>query len=707
MLLFGAAALPVALFSQERKDSLATRMEKELQLKEVVVVARRTVLRQDPDRITYFVKNDPYAQGLDCLGLFDRVPRISVVSDRVTVAGKNSVKYIVDGHLLEMSDDAVIMKLKNLQADGIEKIELLATPPAKYETGNNVAYISITTRNESLGTRGGLWTRGGLSDDFRYSLGGNLCHATRKVEFSADMNWSDTRGRNDLYREYSFADNIRVSDRINSFVWRGLGANGLLKYKFGSRLGAGVILNYITTRSGSDIYDITADNDMRMTSTSVVPSYPDNALTLTGFADWNIDSRGKMLSLTYNRFDKRSVSSSYVSTLWDCAEASTLIRDAGNRYGIHSVKLDAILPFPSFRIETGAAYTSVGNDTKLIVSNEENGKPVNDPDQSNHFIYDERTAAFYISAEQNLNNKIFGKISLRYEHTDVRGIQKADNSRHDRKYSYLFPTVSFSWNMQDAGRLSADYSMGISRPNFGDMNPFRYYTTVNDCFTGNPDLESVIMHNAGINYNNKGIYAVLYGSWGRNAIGYITRFSPDGMQRTVPENCLNTFKTGIYASYNRSIFEWWSVKAGGEIFYSGSKSLSHDYLDADYGSWSGKIELNMSWMLNTQKTLILNLHGTHVFPYSDKMNRYESRTLLDCELRYVLPGNRLTVAASLNDPFGWSVTRSRTCFADYTLNSKTDIHAHSATLRVAWSFGRNKVKNVYRDSKERESFRSY
>lgn len=110
--------------------------------------------------------------------------------------------------------------------------------------------------------------------------------------------------------------------------------------------------------------------------------------------------------------------------------------------------------------------------------------------------------------------------------------------------------------------------MGITRPNFGDLNPFRYYTTVSDWFSGNPDLAPSISHNAEINYSFKGIYAVLYNSYNHNAIGNITRFNADGSQYTLPENCLNTNKTGLYASYNRSLFSWWNFKVGGEVFYS-------------------------------------------------------------------------------------------------------------------------------------------
>lgn len=285
---------------QEVNDSILARWERELELNEVVVVARQPVMKQQPDKIVYLTKNDPYAVGLNGVQVLDRIPRVSVVNDMVSVAGKSSMRYIIDGHLLEMPDDAIALRLKNLQSSGIEKIELLTTPPAKYAAAANVAYISITTRNESLGTRGNLWSNGSIREDFSYLLGGSVSHTTRKVEISADASWQDMKGKNDLDRTYTFADYVKTSWRTNDFTNRIFGANGLFKYKFTDCVSAGVIANFSTTRLKSSLLDTTVDHGVAYHSSNYSPSRPNNAITLTAFTDWRLDNSGKMLSLTYN-----------------------------------------------------------------------------------------------------------------------------------------------------------------------------------------------------------------------------------------------------------------------------------------------------------------------------------------------------------------------------------------------------------------------
>lgn len=249
--------------------------------------------------------------------------------------------------------------------------------------------------------------------------------------------------------------------------------------------------------------------------------------------------------------------------------------------------------------------------------------------------------------------------------------------------------------------------MGISRPNFADLNPFRYYTTTNDYVSGNPDLRPSLAHNAEVSYSFKGIYAVLYNSYNHDAIGYVTRFNADGSQQTIPEDCFNSNKIGLYASYNRSLFDWWSLNVGGEVFHTYAKSKIADFKDLDQSDWSGKLEFNTSFMLNRHRNLIFNVRLSHYFPYNERMVHYESMSLIGCELRYMLLDNRLTLTASVSDPFGWNITKSTAYYQDYSVYSCNNIHSHSVQFRISYSFGSNKVNNVYRDSKERESNRSY
>ncbi|MBO6251322.1 MAG: TonB-dependent receptor, partial [Muribaculaceae bacterium] len=217
------------------------------------------------------------------------------------------------------------------------------------------------------------------------------------------------------------------------------------KYKFSDRLCAGTIANFSTNRLKSDLSDMTIENDVTFNSYNRSPLRPNDALTLTVFTDWQLDDKGKMLSLTYNFFNHNSKSFSEVTTVCPGNE-SRLTNEGNNKYRIHSAKLDAILPFNSFKLETGLAFTGIGNNTRLSVSQFDGGLWANDPLQSNRFNYDENTAAAYVSMERNFTDAFFGKLGLRYEHTDVKGHQDMGNERHNNSYGYLFPSLNLSYN---------------------------------------------------------------------------------------------------------------------------------------------------------------------------------------------------------------------------------------------------------------------
>ena len=702
MALFLTSISSMPLIAEENLDSLSTEWDKMFELNEVVIVGKKPVLKQEPEKIVYLIQNDPYAKALNGIEVLDRIPRVSVINENVTVAGKSSVKYILDGHLMETTEEAILLQLRNIPAGNIEKIELLTTPPAKYASSSNVAFISITTRNESLGTRGNLWGNFTLQEKFTYRLGASISHTTRKIELSADAGWQSVNGINQLERDYKFTDYSRISNRTTHFNDKNLGANAIFKYKFNNNLSAGAIVNFITDRFKSNLDDLTIDKQFTYHSKNYSPAKPNNAITATAFTDWKIDDKGKLLSVTYNYFNKDTKTESNVIT--SSQDNTTTLQDLGhNKYGINSIKLDAILPFNLFKLEAGFSFTGISNKTNLLSNNiGKTVEPVRDI-----FNYSENTFGVYASLDRQFSKTFYGKFGLRYENSNVKGKQDIGFEENNYIFGRLLPSIIISINPGNIGRFSLSYSMGISRPNFNDLNPFKYYTTTTDYFSGNPDLRPSVTHNAELNYSFNGLYAVIYNSYNHNAIGYVTRFNSDGSQYSMPENFIDSNKTGLYASFTRSFFSWWNLKLGGEVFFSIAKSNVNDFKINEDKGWSGKIEVNTSWMLNRKKTLIFNVNFTHYFPYRERMVNYNSFSLFGCDLRYSLLHDRLNLALNVREPFGWNITKSTIYYQDYTLYSRNNIHAHAVSFRISYSFGGNKVNHVYRDNKERESSRTF
>lgn len=708
-LLLGAALIPASLSGQETTDSITENWEKQLELNEVVIVARRPVVKQQDGKLVYLVRNDPYAKGLDGITILDRIPRVSVNNGTVSVAGKGNVRYIIDGILMELDAAAMAMRLQGLTAENIEKIELLTTPPSRYAAEPNAVYISITTRNETLGTRGSVYGSLNQGEKLREYFSGSISHSTRKVEMSLDASLSNYYTTNDNDVAYSFADNAggRISSSHTDSHLLNTGLNALLRYKFSPKMSIGVIANYNYETATSNGSNHTDYGDYTSQSSSYTKSRPNNALTLTGFYDWTFGKDGEMMQLTYNYFTRHSPTQSDITTSYSNGMGDRRLGEDGvSDYRFHSGKADFKFPYKWAQLEAGIAYTDILNSSdNTMWHNDATGRLTRD--EPNTFDYSERVAAAYITASRSLGKGLSGKIGLRYEYTWTKGEQRWLSLTDRDRYGHLFPSVNLSWNKDRVGSFNISYSMGMGRPNLWELNPFKYYSTTDEYAAGNPALKPTIYNNAEINYYGLGgLYAVLYTSFASDGIGYVRRFDGSGILSTIPYNCLSTNKTGLYANYKRNLFDRWEMKVGGEVFRTYSHSDMPDYMVQEMDDWSGKIEASTNVMLNRQKSLIFTAQFTHFFPWQQNLIKYESFQLFNLSLRYNLLGNRLNLRLTANDIFGWNKTRSRERYAGYTMSQTFNAHTAYVLVGITYRFGRDKVSGVWRDAKENQSGRT-
>ncbi len=670
------------------------------------MVAKRTVVKQQEGKLVYIVKNDPYAKGLDGTGLLNRLPRVSVDNGTVSVAGKGTVRYIIDGVLMELDASAMASRLQNLRAENIEKIELLTTPPSRYAVEPNAAYISITTRNESLGTRGNIYGSLNCGKKLREYFSGSINHTTRHIELALDVNLSNYYANNDNDIEYRFDDRTRRSITTTDTHLFNSGVNALFRYRITPDMKIGAIANYNYEASTSDGINHTDYGTAASSSQSHTKSRPNNALTLTGFFDCALGDNGQTMELTYNFFNRHHRAGSLITTSYNDNTGPWAIDESGTTgYRFHSGKADFKFPKLWAQLEAGIGYTDILNTSDNLM---QSTTPAGSASlQSTMFDYKERIAAAYITAARTLGAGFWGKAGLRYEYTRTESREASLPEAARRNYGRLFPTLNVSWSNGHSGNFNLSYSMGMGRPNLWELNPFRYYSTTDEYAAGNPDLKPTVYHNAELNYYGlSGLYAVLYTSFASDGIGYIRSLDSEGILSTMPYNCLSTNKTGLYANYKRSFFGRWEMNAGGEIFHTYAHTDMESYRRAEMDDWSGKIELSTNLMLTRSKNLIFGARFTHLFPWQQNLIRYEALQMLNFSLRYSLLGNRLNLQLTANDIFGWNKTRSKEHYSDYTIRQTFNAHSAYVLFGISYRFGRDKVNSVYRQSKEEHSKRT-
>lgn len=683
-------------------------------LAETRVKAVRKVIRSDVDRLQYLVSNDPFATGMNGIEVMARVPMLNVNDETVSIVGKSTTHFMLDGRILEMGDEAVKAKLRSLKAEDIERIEVITIPPAKYKAEANGGYVNIVTRrDQTQGWSGSLTAEVQRQYRGRFLPEATVNYVSRKWEMSTSVSADLDHVLNKQYSVYTFDDgHRRTSDRVNKVYWPMTDAATILKYKATKKLEIGVMANVHLDRLSSHQTDVTIEQDTIRSTSRQKPVW-NSELSTTLYADYRLDSLGKTVSVNYNYFNGRTPLSN-VNTSVSNGLSESLRSSSHARYEIHALKLDFVLPFKGLYMETGVAATLITNHTGIDIDNLTSGLSPYDPaaqwtrntNESNTFNYREQGLAAYLSARHPITKRLQAQAGLRYEYTWTRGHQVTIGQIDRNHYGRFFPTLHLNWQPKEGHAIGFSVNYGINRPNFNDLNPFRAYTTVNNYITGNPYLTAAYTRNSEINYNNgKGLYLVLYNDHGTNETGWNVEFKADGTQVGSPVNGVRHDKSGLYATYNRNVLKWMNVNAEGEIYYHDSHSDGRANLQPMHG-WGERAGARLSFMLNKQQTAVAEVAYEHTFTTYYSMRRVLPQDRLNLALRSSWLQDRLKLRLAVGDPFRWLKSRTEARYTGFSSTQTLDNHASYASIRATWSFGGKHVKQVYHDNRDTESKRA-
>ena len=675
-------------------------------LKSVTVKGMRRVIKNDVDRLQYLVNNDPFSKGMNGIEVMGRVPMLNVSDESVSIVAKGITHIMLDGHILEMTADAVKAKLRSLKAEDIERIEVITIPPAKYKAEANAGYINIVMkRDQSKGWSGSISEEIQRQYRGRYFQDINLNYASRKFELSTGLGMSLDKVINDSYSVYDFKDGHQRSTRKRTISpWPSYNADAIVKYHANKRLELGVMTSFYTNHTSTNHTFISINRDTTFT-TAHAPAVWNNNISTTLYAEYKLDSLEKTLNVNYNFFNSNAPTQSENVSVTNGMTESLRNKSKAN-YKINALKLDFSLPFKHLYMETGASFSAIRNKTSLMLENLSNGQWRYNADESNEFLYKERTLAAYLLAKKLLTEKLQLQAGLRYEHTWTESNQLTQRQINRSHYGRFYPTLHLNWQLKDNQNLALAANWGIERPNFNDLNPFRIYTSTTDYMTGNPYLTAAYTRNVEINYSNgKGLYAVLYNNHGKGEMGWRTQFLENGSQVTGPYDGLRHEKTGIYVNYNRNVLTWLNLNIGGEVYYNDSHSDYQTDVLQIHG-WGKRAEGSLSFMFNHQKTLIGEISYRHWFREYFAQTQSDSYAYLRMSLKYSCLDDRLKISFTISDPFHQNINRNTIFYQEYTNTNQFDNHSRYIGLRATWSFGGKQVHRTYHDNRDTESQRA-
>jgi outer membrane receptor protein involved in Fe transport len=497
------------------------------QLGNVTVTARKPMFEQQIDRMVINVKNSVTDAGGTALDVLEKSPGVIVnrQNNSISINGKQGVVVMINGKINYMPMDALVQLLEGISAGNIEKIELLTTPPSKYDANGNAGYINIVLLNNPFqGLNGSYYLTGGYS---RSALAGT------------GMNFNFRSGKVNLFGSYDFNYDPK-QQTSSSFLQMDKGANTVTQNSSGLRNGSyhthnlrmgidyqldtantiGVLVSaydnlWAMTAHNDEIIQLNNSIDTTIGAIVTEKNHWQNLMTNLNFQ--HTFKPGKTLYLDANYiYYKDNNPISYTNNYFNSSKQ--LLFNENLRTGkltpinIYVLSADYTSPIgKKIIMETGAKMTNSKFTNNINVDQYIQNTWVPDNTLSANYLLNETVGAAYASFNINLSSKTSLKGGLRYEYTRSNLGTTTTANIVDRKYGEFFPTFYISQKLDDNHSLNFSYSRRITRPTFNDLAPFTIFFDPKTFFSGNPALQPSISNSVQASYLfKKFIFSVSY-----------------------------------------------------------------------------------------------------------------------------------------------------------------------------------------------------
>ncbi|PIF47186.1 outer membrane receptor protein involved in Fe transport [Chryseobacterium sp. 52] len=695
-----------------KKDIQLKEAPVEQKLEGVTITAKKKLFERKVDRLVFNVENSVASQGIDAVEALAKTPMVRATDDAISIAGKSNVAVMINDRLLNLNGQELINYLKTIRSDDILKIEVITTPPSKYEAEGKSGLINIILKkNTTLGWNGSLQTSGSY-------YGGRPTTATRsgttfnyqgdKLSVTGNLSIGDNYWENRSYNyltgtmDHNYWNTNSTS--TSNYRYKGGGLKG--EYKINDDHLIGFNYNYSFSNplekgeSRANIFD--KDGDLNVSSNYNNKNHR-NVHNATAFYDIKLDSSGSKLSLKANMLFNNSNAQNFYNTI--TSDMVSTFANPISKYRIYSGQADLEKTFGKVKTEAGLKYTKIKNDSEFNFFNIEEDQYILNTKRTNTFFYNEQNYAAYVSANFKINDQWDAKAGLRYEYTNLEGISMNDDSSAKIKYGKLFPTAYISYKPNENHSFSLNYSRRISRPYFGNLNPFKFYISELEYSTGNPYLLPSFSDNFEFGYvlNNNFNISLYYNynkdNWDRIQV-------VEGKSKySIVKNFYNEDQAGINISYNYNKLKWLESNIFLNGYYAKTKSYDPTAIAAPPG-YSANFNIDNNFFLNKSKTLTLMLGLWSNLPNRDGNTYYYANASVYTGMKLNLMEKKLLINLYVNDILNTNRNKGIEYYPNYNVEYFNKGITRNIYLSVTYKFGNNNVKGATKELKFEESSRA-
>lgn len=681
-----------------------------IQLDEVTINTKKKTIETKADRIVFNVENSVRASGNDALDLLKGTPGVRFQMGNLALVGKNSVRVMIDDRIIMMSGDELNNYLRSLSSDNIKSIEIITTPPAKYDAEGNSGLINIKLKKAAVDTWSAMYRSSYFQSTYAsFSSLGSFKFNKKKFSFSADVG-----GRKGSFATYETSDvffeneNWLTPSKREDFI-NMLSTKITTEYKINNDQSIGGSFNHLS--STPDISDRSTISILNNSTNAILGYNQTNGFnsnkveTIVGnvFFIQKLDTLGKTFSVDFDIFtyDDRQ------SRVFDVQDFDSNFSPINNQQRAlntnnqliknYSGKFDIELPFSRYKINFGAklSFIDTFNDVGLF---DFNGTDFS-LNQGNIFDYNEDTQAFYASYSKDFNEKWKTQIGLRFENTTAKGISRNNNETNVLRYNQFFPTLYVVYTANENHNFSINYNKRIQRPIFEKLNPFEWIFTPFLIYGGNPFLQPSFIDKIEFTYNYKyKLSTNVYASkqiQGERSLPFID--AETNITTVNYDNFYNLETFGITQTWIFDTFSWWESVNQINGFYN-KTNFYKDVAINEFNGFGYSFSSNNNFNFDKKK----RFSGDVTFTYNSQRNfilyNITQSNSLDFGLRYKFPETGITINFMATDVFRSNLPFYNTVVNNIARRNSIYFDERSFVLSFIYKFGSKKLTLEERQS---------
>ncbi|WP_420576702.1 outer membrane beta-barrel protein [Ekhidna sp.] len=493
-------------------------------LDEVAVTALRPQVVMEADKMVVSVEGTAMASGSTAYEVLEKSPGVFVDQDgNIQLNGRNNVRIMVDGRPSYLSAQELRNLLQGMSADNIKQIEIIANPSAKYDAEGQAGIIDIRLKKNTMrGINGSV--NAGTRNNGEQGYNGGLQLNMKTGDWNSFVTGNYMRnpgGReNTMYREFNGAQSSSFDQRgEENRIFESPSIRVGTDYDFSERQSIGAQIGYSRFEGDIDFFTRSffagdTNEDPLVTARNLTAFNVENKSANLHYS-LQFDSVGTKMTADFNVIGvSNDGGATFTNRYFDNNENQTrseLLETVNpTSYDIISGQLDFEIPLGKGKIETGIKASSVTSDNDLQFYMVEGNDRTLDNTRSNHFIYEERISAGYVSYGTQLG-KWTVKAGLRGEHTKSDGESITIDSVTVRDYFNLFPSLFLQRSLSENYMINLNYSRRIDRPQYRNLNPFIFYLDPYTWAQGNPLLLPQYTHSVQFTQTFKRRYNLILG----------------------------------------------------------------------------------------------------------------------------------------------------------------------------------------------------